>query len=430
MHKLILHIGAGKCGSSAIQEYLRVNAAALRAQGVLVPTEDLTPASNVTGMQINLFHNLLSDPHALHACGQPTRHDAAAILIPRLAALRDEMERDNLHTLVLSAENLINEHAFSRLFAQAKVLFDVHVVAYIRRQDEHLSSAWGQWYVKRYASIDAYLAARVPVDNDWYEMLRAWREDFGADRIRVRLFDREFLHNGDVTDDFLMVTGLPADASHQKIGRINESNEESLIALANRVPDAFESMHDTGFFLILKSVLGNSYRPVKEKPWLFDFRRRMEIMAAYAESNERVRSTYFPEIPAGTPLFAPPREEDTLNLRPAEKLDRELSMLTRIVYALAARSVNAAAPVPSQTDIARNPETTQSLAALARPDSGALSKALRSSWYAERNPDVAKAGFDPVWHWRNYGAREGRLPASDTAQLVLELLQEHQTTAA
>jgi len=76
MQKLIIHIGAGKCGSSAIQAYLGANAAALRAQGVLIPGLDLTTNARVYGQQINFFVNLLGAPELAnlpHSPHQPTR---------------------------------------------------------------------------------------------------------------------------------------------------------------------------------------------------------------------------------------------------------------------------------------------------------------------------------------------------------------------
>ena len=415
--KLILHIGGGKCGSSAIQEHLRVNAAALRAQGVLVSSDDLTPDGSQSGTQVPFMEMLRSKPFSQSALDEPLRPDAAGILLPRLSALRERMQRDGLHTLVVSAEDLINVHGFSHLFAQARTLFDIHVVAYIRRQDEYLASAWGQWHVKRYASLDAYTADNLQRPYDWGEMLRAWRDDFGADHLRVRLFERGFLHDGDAAEDFLKITGLPFDATHRKVGRVNESNDDRLISLAHRVRDVFPSEHDTTFFQVLNAALGNLPKPPKEKPFLFDFTRRTALMAAHADANERVRSTYFAELPA--PLFPPPRAEDTQDLSELEKLDLDVSTLTRVVYALAVQSVKAAS-----AQRVSSPETTRTLAQVALPDSQVLRAALHSPWYAERNPDVIKAGVDLVAHWRTYGVQEGRLPAPDIAVLTLELLKE------
>ncbi len=433
MKKLIVHIGAGKCGSSAIQAYLKVNAAALKAQGVLIPGLDLAMNTLVAGNQINFFQHLLADPSAPHICGQSSRPGAAPLVRERLAALHAEMVKSNLHTLILSAENLSNEHAFSRLLAQGKEYFDVHIVAYIRRQDEYLSSSWGQWYVKMYESIDAYLAARVPHDGNWHAMLSGWQQDFGRDHVHVRLFDRKFMHNGDVVDDFIKTVGLPVNDKHEKVGAINESNDERLISLAHRVQDTFSSIHDMNFYKVVNEVIGKEHQGKKSKPYLFDLEKRLEIMDAYAESNESIRNTFFPEIPLGTPLFSPPTEGDALDLTPVEKLDRDVSMLTRIVYSLAQKLLEQPSTVPLNWDgnstVQRNPAATQTLGSIALPGSKVLKDALNSAWYHAQNPDIKNAGFDPYWHWSNYGITEGRLPAPDVAKLMIELLAERNTAS-
>ena len=309
MQKLIIHIGAGKCGSSAIQAYLGVNAAALRKKGVLIPGVDLTTNAHVSGQQINFFVNLLNSPEQTespHLHQQPTRPDAALIVRRRLAALKEEMVKNNLHTLIVSAENLFGQYAYSHLFSEEKAHFEVHIVAYIRRQDEYLSSSWGQWYVKSYKSIDEYLSAHVPVNGDWNAALAPWLNDFGRDRVHVRVFDRKLMHNGDVVEDFIKITGLPVDENHKKIGVVNESNDERLISLARHVQEEFSSIHDTLFYEVMNGALGKNSPQEKSKPYLFDLERRSRIMHAYSEINDKVKKIFFPEIPADTPL--PPRQ--------------------------------------------------------------------------------------------------------------------------
>ena len=430
MQKLIIHIGAGKCGSSAIQAYLGANAAALRAQGVLIPGLDLTTNARVYGQQINFFVNLLGAPELAnlpHSPHQPTRPDAALIVRRRLATLKEEMDKSNLHTLIISAENLSGLHAYSRLFSEEKAHFDVHIVAYIRRQDEYLSSSWGQWYVKAYKNIGEYLSARAPVDGDWYAMLTPWLEDFGRDRVHVRLFDRKTMYNGDVVDDFIKTIGLPVDENHKKIGIINESNDERLISLAHHVQDEFTSIHDMSFYDAMNELLGKDSRQNKSKPYIFDPEIRSKIMDYYSQSNENVKRIFFQKIPRDTRLFPSPAKNEVLDLSPIEKLEKEISMLTKIVYSLTRKlsepqkaESNLEIQPPAQLD----PTTAQIIGAIAIPGSKVLKDALNSQWYSEQNPDITNVGFDPYWHWFDFGMKEGRLPASDLTKLMVEILAE------
>jgi hypothetical protein len=435
MQKLIIHIGAGKCGSSAIQAYLGANAAALRAQGVLIPGLDLTTNARISGQQINFFVNLLDAPQLAnlpHLPQQPIRSDAALIVRRRLGILKEEMVKSNLHTLIISAENLSGLHAYSRLFSEEKAHFEVHIVAYIRRQDEYLSSSWGQWYVKAYKNIDEYLSARVPFDGDWHATLAPWLRDFGRDRVHVRVFDRRSMHNGDVVDDFLRVTGLPDGEGYKKIGVINESNDERLISLAHHVQDEFTSIHDMSFYDVMNGILGKEHRGKKSRPYIFDLEVRSRIMNTFSESNENVKRIFFPEIPSTTPLFPLPTESDVLNLNPIEKLEQQVSMLTKIVYSLA-KKLNQPQPVASSQEANSpaqlDPTTTQIIGAIAIPGSKVLKDALNSQWYSEQNPDVKNVGFDPYWHWYDFGMKEGRLPAPDLTKLMVEILAERNASA-
>ena len=50
--RLILHIGANKTGSSAVQEFLRLNVAALRKLNYIVPDRELGTSDRVTGEHV------------------------------------------------------------------------------------------------------------------------------------------------------------------------------------------------------------------------------------------------------------------------------------------------------------------------------------------------------------------------------------------
>jgi SAM-dependent methyltransferase len=68
--------------------------------------------------------------------------------------------------------------------------------------------------------------------------------------------------------------------------------------------------------------------------------------------------------------------------------------------------------------------TADLLKAIAVPDSAVLARHLNGAWYLHENGDLVTSGVDPVRHWREFGASEGRMPALDAATLVRELLAE------
>jgi O-antigen biosynthesis protein len=66
------------------------------------------------------------------------------------------------------------------------------------------------------------------------------------------------------------------------------------------------------------------------------------------------------------------------------------------------------------------------LKAIADPTSAHLKEKLADSWYLERNQDVAARGIDPVEHWMNWGASEGRLPTANVESFARELVAERE----
>lgn len=74
----------------------------------------------------------------------------------------------------------------------------------------------------------------------------------------------------------------------------------------------------------------------------------------------------------------------------------------------------------------RNPGLAKIIHALAWRESSALQEALRSDWYLEQNPDLIQARVDPVVHWFTTGFAEGRIPSSDSTQLVKKIIDERQ----
>lgn len=58
--KLIIHIGGAKCGSSAIQRYLKINANVLRRSGVIVLGNNFDLKPPISGCQVPFFENLIS----------------------------------------------------------------------------------------------------------------------------------------------------------------------------------------------------------------------------------------------------------------------------------------------------------------------------------------------------------------------------------
>ena len=296
--KLSIHIGAGKCGSSAIQAYLGRNSVTLQKQGILVPGEKLDLESNCTGNQIWFFQNGISQP------------DFKSAVERRIRRLHTSMVENELDHLIVSAENLINPDGFCLLFSELKPLFDIEILAYVRRQDDYLISAWQQWYLKYFDTFEDYVCSmgdRV----DWFRALESWRDMYGTENIKVRVFEKDKLVNGNVIEDFCHL--LSIDMTHTQIvnERVNRSLDEKFNKVANKFRDElFESIHDNQFYQFLADIYGESAFKQYSGSTELTLSQRMMLVDKYWDSNERLREKYISEssIPLG--VFKKPTDAD------------------------------------------------------------------------------------------------------------------------
>ena len=294
--ELFLHIGAGKCGSSAIQRFLAVNSDGLADAGMLVPGHDLTAGSKGCDMHLQYFEEGIDRP------------DFGTEVRERLADLKATAVRRGDRAVVISAENLINPKGFVDLFPPAVDLFDVRIMAYVRRQDDFVVSAWQQWQIKQHTDFwDYYATTRGKVN--WFSQLEPWKQIYGRDAMVVRRFDRRALVDGDVVADFCDVIGVDVDRL-ERTGEANRSLHERFHPLASNHRTAlFRSIHDNRFYRFLEEVLGDSaYKDYRGSTLLTLAQRRM-IVADHEGPNDRLKAEYFPEL-GDQPTFPPPTADD------------------------------------------------------------------------------------------------------------------------
>ena len=322
--KVILHIGGSKCGSSAIQAYLRQNEKALAQKGVAIPGRDLDFSSEVSGEQIWFFENAVAQ-HDLSSLGQ------------KLSEAANTAEKNGHHTMIVSAENICNHADLAIPLKDAIKNRPVKVVFYVRRQDDFLISGWQQWHLKQFDSLRAFLADRVGRVGNWYEMICPWADAFGDDNVSVRPFVKERLTNGDVVADFFDQIGISQDGMTPLTRKANPSFDEALARIAHRVRDVFEGQHDNRFYEVMVRLLGPAAFKTGSASSLMDHETRERILSRYQEDNTALKARFLPEL-GNQPLFHPLKADDVIAKSDTEKMSDELAMLTKCIYALAQRT--------------------------------------------------------------------------------------------
>jgi len=212
---LYLHIGAHKTGSSAIQIACHNNLDALRAQGWDFAFEP--------GQPLNWGQCFRYGPQG---------PDVRFKFDPKwMTQLRNRLSPTDAHTVILSMEDLffLDGVDIENFCAMIADLFDeVHVVAYLRRQDELANSQKAQ-SAKTVQSARLFGLEADPLPSltpavrrylSFASKLAQWQQALPDAQIHLRHYHRPALHQGDAAADFFDLLGLNLP---WQVGRINES---------------------------------------------------------------------------------------------------------------------------------------------------------------------------------------------------------------
>ena len=202
MRKLILHIGAHKTGTSAIQQYLLRHKQTLFDKGWFYCERPASPTNWGHMFRIHVEPN-----GALISLGP--------IVLRRMLELMDSKPQD----VIFSAEDLwfldaANVGIFCATMAER---FDqITIVAYVRRQDFMTVSHWLQGG-KTVQSALIFGGSKAPLENvnpymmrylDYAGVVQTWQAALPKARLLLKNYDRELFPNRDVVQDFLTTTGL------------------------------------------------------------------------------------------------------------------------------------------------------------------------------------------------------------------------------
>ena len=302
---LILHIGLSKTGSSSIQRVLAEQRPALLAQGFYMPRSPgwanhaLLPAACVDDLKILWGYH----PGTWEGLTPPVR----------IARFRDEFAAElaslpaEARRVVITAEQLggVLRHPgeVARLAAMLRPHFDpIRVVVYLRRQDQHATSAYSEWLrsgVLREPGLPDGGPERHP-EYDYGALLDRWAGAFGEAAMAPRIFGRESLRDGDVVADFLAVAGLTLPAlegneKRQSNPSVSVAGQALLLAAGRRMQArAGDTVwRDTPAWRRLaesttESLPGRGWRPTRAEARAF--------LARFEATNERARARFFPGL--------------------------------------------------------------------------------------------------------------------------------------
>ncbi len=218
-----MHIGTGRAGSTSIQFFLRDNRERLNELGILYPRSP----GQARHTQLGLFAKPKAELEAAPEWSRQRRDDPARFRKAFKRRLLSEIEDSGLSRVLLSDEILFgsSEQALRRLsrFTE-RISESLRLVAYLRRQDDHMVSRYQQgvkigwvarlrdWAQEDMSSLYDY-RARVAM----HQRLLA-----PADFV-IRPFERERFVNGSLFEDFLDAAQI--DARIEDLAEVPNLNE-------------------------------------------------------------------------------------------------------------------------------------------------------------------------------------------------------------
>ena len=254
MTTAILHIGLGKCGSSALQSALSANPvlkdalgktvtyAAITNTGRLLYGRDLTRSAeqNNFGYQACVRAALLNQL-------QPER-------IAQLAVQMEGLVQDG-GSIFLSNEGWCNERSlFEDTLILKRLNLQCRVLVYVRPQVDWLNSAWWQWGAWTGLPFDHWFDRNLE-KICWHDNLSLWGNVSGVDQVTIRLLPKDI---GKDVCELLDVSPLNSNRS-------NSGSSAVLLRLFQRYRHLRPGPDDSSIEFILARHLRGKGSPT---PWV------------------------------------------------------------------------------------------------------------------------------------------------------------------
>lgn len=283
-NRLILHIGAPKCGSTALQTAL----SEVTEFGA-APGERFRYA--VIDLSGGVHHG---DDVRRRAAALPARSasSANAKAIKKLPAATRMAIAKTLNELlletsvILSAESwILHAGAFTAAEVLTEIEAPVEAVAYVRPQVDFLNAAWWQWGAWSNEPYDLWMGPDRFAMCRWGELLESWRQAPGVARLHARLLP------DDVSSDFFAIIGQPAPGNH--------TANRSLPGLALRFMQRHRGLRANRHDSSMSFILGRALADIREAPpWVISSELADQVICLMNEDNKRLRSMLDPESQA------------------------------------------------------------------------------------------------------------------------------------
>ena len=301
MRTLYLHIGTAKTGTSSLQSFLHANRNALSSAGFLVPRSLGFP--NHIGLAV-ASHRHFHNNGLCHSLGIHSEEEWLEFTKSEWSKFHEEVGSRTEKNVILSSEvfygSMISREdiACFKNKLESQTWDEVKVVVYLREQAAFAAAHhstdltyWGSLREKPPWPDDSYFSRIC----DYKSTIQDWSSVFGERSMLVRLFAKDQDKKFSVVDDFvsevLAIDGIHFDCVPAKNQSISAHGLEVIRLVNARLPFVADGMINP-----LRRGLGAYVRKhFPGRPYALDDDLRDAYQSAFADGNEWVRQTYFPE---------------------------------------------------------------------------------------------------------------------------------------
>ncbi|MDE4306135.1 hypothetical protein PXK30_21045 [Phaeobacter gallaeciensis] len=277
---LILHIGAHRTATSALQAYLHANFLNLQDKGFFYPYK--------VRRHLKMMNQIFN------------KKRAPADVAQDLNARADSKQNKTIHTIILSDEDVCMRRDLAPL-ATFRKWFDVKVVFTLRRQDTWLESwffqniKW-QWNKKlSHCTFDEFLEMRKDFHWIHYDRyLQHLEKLFGQENIILNVHEKGQMKGGPI-ETFCDSVGLTDRNGFTAPAHMNESYSPAISEFMrclplDEAPDHYRGVLTTACARIDKKILGSQK---KQSERLMPPDQRTAVMAEYEAGNRALAQRYF-----------------------------------------------------------------------------------------------------------------------------------------
>ncbi|BCN92755.1 hypothetical protein THMIRHAM_05400 [Thiomicrorhabdus immobilis] len=287
-YDIIVHIGAPKTGSSAIQKYLLENRTILENFGFYYP-EHGVDENGISGGQSILGKKLIDNEF----------DTAKAILETYLKEAKQKQ-----CTLLISAESLFNRAP------QLKEMAGDHrckIISFFRDPIESIYSNYNQGIKRHFATarLETFCQNLIDKPADFYtgETLEKWVSIFGKNHLTVLGYDLEVFKDIPIQNLFLSTLGIDEDTQKKyfKINNTSVNNSYCLAALElkrmlNFILDQNQKRLNNEIDWFLQGISDKSTKPKYKLAERISEQTYLRLTEKFIMSNQKIQNEYLTTI--------------------------------------------------------------------------------------------------------------------------------------